>query len=534
MEKREEIQQEQNQKIDLVPLFIMAWRQFRKTWWFLILLCVSFSMILCAYTTLTYTPVYTAYSSFAVDSGAGTTSYYSRLTRLEIAETLPYILESGALQYIVMEQLDVDTLDAEISATVLTDTSLLQISVSAGDPDYAYAVLEAVIENYPSVARYVIGEAELTLLDSSGVPSGASNGYSYRSLAKRGCLLAAVVYLCVLAVLTLIRRTVMSEKDLKKNISIVCLANIPLVRTKRRSKKKKTYILIDRKNVNSNLKESVNMLRIRTKRQMEKNEAQILLMTSTGEGEGKTTLAANLSLSFAQKGYRVLLIDADLRNPSVAAAFGQKPGSGIVDVLNGDVALSEALIRYTKGMYLLSGRAIADRSRIAAVLGDENLKIMLKELKKSFDYIIIDTPPCGLMPDAIMLAPICDEAVMVVKQDYIEKDRVLAAIESLVNTGICMAGFVINGEKTGIGSYGYGYGRYGYGHYGYGYGYGRKRSGRSGYGYGSQDGGEVYDPDRDVKKPERADSAKPEAAAGSTDTEVLTENTGEIEGTDIR
>lgn len=502
MDKRENNPADRSQSIDLLALAAGMWRHFRTTWWLLILLCAVCAGAACAFTTLTYTPVYTAYASFSVDNGANATSYLNSLTQVEIAETFPYILESGALQNIVMEQLGVEELDAEITATVLEETSLFQISVTAKDPNFAYEVLEAVVENYPPVAKYIIGETELVLLDSSGIPGSASNAYSIRSLAGRGILCGAVLYLGFLTFLAFTRKTVMGEADLRESTSLNYLAGIPQVNKKRRSRETDVCHRIDQDNIGVSFKESVNMLRVRVRHRMEKSGSKIVMVTSTGEGEGKTTIAVNLSLAFANKGYHVLLLDADLRRPSVAQSFGRKAGWGLPEVLERRVTPGKALVRYSENLYLLSGEA-ADRTEIASILGGADIKALFSELKNSFDYIVVDTPPCGLIPDAMTLASACEEAILVIKQDDIAKDRILSALENLVDTGIRMTGFVINSEKTGIGSYGYG--RYGYGRYGYGrYGYGQSEADGTGKDRKSteeresfevSDREEAYDPD---------------------------------------
>ena len=134
------------------------------------------------------------------------------------------------------------------------------------------------------------------------------------------------------------------------------------------------------------------------------------------------------------------------------------------DIIPSDITLSAGVKEfYEKGRESLLKEALSD-------IGDE------------YDYIIIDTPPCGILQDASFLASYSDAVLMVIRQDYQPVNRVIAGLELMADTGTRILGYVINNEAMTFGSYGYG--RYGYGNYGYGK-YGCHKYGKyGGYGYG--------------------------------------------------
>ncbi len=457
--------------VDITKLLAKAWKQFLRSWWLLLLL-----MALCAGLSLAshaarHRDLYEAYASFSVSAGNpkdAASTYNTRVSLNQLGKTFPFILESGALNTVVREKLGLASLPVTISAEVVSDTSLFRISVSGEDPELCRQALDAVIENYPQVAQYVIGKTMLTMLDYSGTPVTPVNLVSRRSLVIRGAKIGGLIYLAVLGALVVLRRTVESENDLKGYTSLRCLASIPFVLLKKRSRKKK-LLLINRTSVPPAFTEAFNLLRVRLLREMDRKGKKVLMLTSAGEREGKTTVSANLALCCAQKGFRVLLIDCDLRHPSVAACLGVTVEREIADVLRGRLTVSEAIEPCVGSLDILAGAVSLNAADIPKVLTTDAVEKLMEYAREHYDYIFVDTPPCGIIQDALAIAPACDAAVAVIRQDYLARTRILEVLNLLTDSNAGLIGCVINGESGGVGSYGHG--RYGYGS---GYGaYGR-------------------------------------------------------------
>lgn len=266
------------------------------------------------------------------------------------------------------------------------------------------------------------------------------------------------------------------EDDLKKRASVACLGSVPLLPAKKRTgRQKQRQILIDRRDGGSAFGESIRVIRTRIVRALEQKKTRRLLVTSAVQGEGKTTVAVNLAIALARQGRRVVLVDGDLRNPSVHTTLGMKKQGGIAEVLEGKLPLEDALTDYgNTGLSVLPGSA--PRKDPISLLGGGGLAEMLDTLARTFEYVIVDAPPCGFLPDAAMLARQADGVISVVRQDYARVERILAAINHISETDTAYLGYVFNGVQAGIAD-GYGYG-YGY-RYGYGYGSRKKDGGHS-------------------------------------------------------
>jgi capsular exopolysaccharide synthesis family protein len=187
---------------------------------------------------------------------------------------------------------------------------------------------------------------------------------------------------------------------------------------------------------------------------------KVILIASAVAGEGKTLTAANLALTFSESYERdVLLIDADLRRPSLARTFGipSMPGlsDGLVREFDGKLPLQQVSDRLA---VLPAGRATADPM---AGLTSERMKQLVNEARAAFDWVILDTPPIGLMTDASLLSAMADGVVLVVKAGSTPYEMVRRAVEALGSKR--MLGVVLNRATTA--SHGDKY--YDYYHYNY-------------------------------------------------------------------
>ncbi len=209
--------------------------------------------------------------------------------------------------------------------------------------------------------------------------------------------------------------------------------------------------------------------------------AKSILVTSPAPGDGKTTLASNLAIAMAQAGQKTLLMDADLRKSTQHKIFNIGCEPGLAEVLAGALRLDEA-VRHgpVKGLDLLpSGSNVPNPSEI---LNSEAFTLILANLTKCYDRVIIDSPPVVLVADSKVVAARCDIVLLVVRAEKTTRRLMQHANDSLTSVGGHVLGAIVNDVAPQHGRYGYG--RY-YGSYGYGYGYGYGR-GYGGY-YGDQE-----------------------------------------------
>jgi capsular exopolysaccharide synthesis family protein len=178
-----------------------------------------------------------------------------------------------------------------------------------------------------------------------------------------------------------------------------------------------------------------------------------LVVSSPMAGEGKTTAAINLSAVTAMSvGRRVLLVDSDMRKPKVHQALGLRPEAGLAEVLTGEVALNDAIIK-VEGLNLEVLAVRGRPSNPSELLSSPSMREMVAEVAERYDRVILDTPAALGVPDAKAVAELVDGVVMVVLADVTSQQDVEAALE-LLGRGRLL-GVVLNGAHVDHGRYGY-------------------------------------------------------------------------------
>ena len=185
----------------------------------------------------------------------------------------------------------------------------------------------------------------------------------------------------------------------------------------------------------------------------EEVKCPIIVVTSSMRGEGKSTTAVNLSYVLASAGKKVLLVDGDLRIPSVAKKMGISSTPGLTDLLMGfeNQDLSEFKSEISNNWYIIpSGELPPNPSEL---LGSRRMETLLGILKEHFDYIVIDLPPVNLVSDALAVSNYITGMIVVIRQDYTEKKELENCFRQLKLSNVNVLGCVMNETKSGKGSY---------------------------------------------------------------------------------
>ena len=303
-------------------------------------------------------------------------------------------------------------------------------------------------------------------------------------------LLAALVIglgvpFAVLYLLQLLSFRIEGRDDLMRLTRLPIVADVPVASD---SVKTSAGIVVQA-NKNNQIDEIFRSMRTNIQFMMKEND-QVILFTSSTSGEGKTFLAANLAVSFALLGKKVVLCGLDIRKPALGRLFGVKDRTvGVSQLLVKD-AITQADVRNTicpSGVnenldLLLAGPTPPNPTEL---LARQNMHDIVELLKQQYDYVIMDTAPVGLVTDTLQIARYSNVNCYVCRADYTPKNNIgllnsLTAEDKLTNCCIILNGVDMSKKKYG---YYYGYGKYGkYGRYGYGrYGYGKYGN----YGYGN-------------------------------------------------
>ena len=171
---------------------------------------------------------------------------------------------------------------------------------------------------------------------------------------------------------------------------------------------------------------------------------KVIMVTSALPQEGKTTTSINTAVVLAQKGVRVLLIDADLRRPSIHKTLGMGPRSGLSNVLTGSTTLEQAITRTTILPNLFILPAGTPPPNPAELLASANMRSMLDQLSEQYDHIVVDTPPTLSVTDAVVLSPRADAVVLVIRSSQTTKQALRRARDILAQVNAKVVGVLLN------------------------------------------------------------------------------------------
>ncbi|HAQ64165.1 MAG TPA: hypothetical protein DCR23_06860, partial [Ruminococcaceae bacterium] len=355
-----------------------------------------------------------------------------------------------------------------VSVQSIEETQIIYLTVTTTNPDVSYGIAQAYVDNYNEAIATAFPNTALTVIDpplKAEAPNGDNTKLLYPMLgfvlgffAACLCIIVAVVF----------KDTIKNSDEVTNKLGMKLLGVIGRVYRKNKKGESKQGILITDKKSGFGFIESYKLIRTKIEHAASRQDYKAIIVTSTMENEGKTTSATNIALSLAQNGKSVLLIDADLRKPSVAKTLGfsASDDEGICGIVSGKKTLKES-IKYSEKyqlFVLVSGVAVENSTEI---LSSPKMEEIVEAAKKEFDYVIIDTAPCGIIADASILAGYADTIVLVVKQDYASARRIKRAVDNFENSGTEIIGCIFNNSENGMSNSKI-YGR----KYGYGYGYG--------------------------------------------------------------
>ena len=264
--------------------------------------------------------------------------------------------------------------------------------------------------------------------------------------------------------------------DVEKLTSLPVIGDIPLA-------DEKTGAIAVFENQNNLMSETFRNVRTNLQFMLE-NGKNVILVTSTISGEGKSFISANLAISLSLLGKKVVIVWLDIRKPGLNKVFNiPKKEHGITQFLTNPATNLMGLVQPSdtnKNLYILPGGTVPPNP--TELLARDGLEKAVETLKKNFDYVILDTAPVGMVTDTLLIGRVADLSVYVCRADYTRKAEFtlineLAENSKLPNLCIAINGLDLQKKKYG---YYYGYGKYGkyYGYgkrYGYGYGYGERK-----------------------------------------------------------
>ena len=369
-----------------------------------------------------------------------------------------------------------------IAAEAVNETEIFQVSVTSPDPQEAERLANAIAYILPKRIGNLIDGTSAKVVDAAVIPSSPSSP-SYTKNTVVGFLLGFVLTVGIIALREIFDITIRSEEDVTQVCKHPILAAVPDMAAPSKGssyyyygygnsrKKKGAYApgskqapkqpVLMGAGISFAASEAYKLLR--TKLQFSfagDNDCRVIGLSSALCGEGKSLSAVNLAFTLSQLDKKVILIDCDMRRPTLAEKLGVLKKPGLSSYLTGQSGLYD-LVQYCnlKGhehaFHVIS--AGQNPPNPVELLSSERMKKALAQLRKNYDYVILDLPPVGEVTDAMAVAKDTDGMLLVVRQNYCDRVVLAEAVRQFEFISSKILGVVFNCTNEHGGNYGKGY-----------------------------------------------------------------------------
>lgn len=439
-----------------------------RNFWMVLLAAFIGVMVAAILARTQFTDQYGARITFVVMSRSSSSTAQDSSAANSVASTFSELLGSNFMRRKILDHAGLDSFSGTIRAVNEQNTNLITVSVTADTAREAFLVINSIALNYNELTQYLFSGAVISVLTAPINYTISTLPMSRFRMELLGGVAGAALLILFLIYDMLRDDTIQNSQAARDKLDAKLL--LAIMHEKNRSGKKGRPLLLTEPTVSFAFAESVHRLRSRIEREKTAEGTSIFLLTSVMEHEGKSTLTENLALSLAQKHNAVLLVDSDFRKPS---RFRDKAKDWKVQEYDyKDFKLCCAHVKSTNLYVLYCPTMIKDPSKL---LASGRFVRLLAQLRDSFNYVIVDTPPLELFADAEMLADLDAASILVVRQDLVPAPVINDAIDTLRQRKARFLGCVLNDVHVLMPSllapygseYGYGYGGYGkYGKYG--------------------------------------------------------------------
>ena len=434
-----------------------------------IILCVTIlsGMSFDVYKTLTYKPMYS--SSMQMSLLADSNSYADLEGTISYIRALDYVFNGQSVETYIKNKLNVEDIDITCTLTSVDNSNVVNMNVISDSKRNAYYSLNHIVDWYKSNMKKYNFAYTLNVLESPTIHESPMNINSHHHNFILGSLIGGIIVVGILALLAYFKDTIKVPDDIELNTDCRLFAKVPRELKPMNKKfwtKNKNAILITSLKTSFSYKESIKKLRGRLEQSSKKHDYKAIMITGSLENEGKSSIAVNLALSLVENQHKVLLIDGDIRKPSLNKILNTEFKSSLNEYLNKEKSLKQ-IIHVLPKHNLSVIFALSDVEHAEEMNDVQLWKKLISETKKEYDYIIVDSSPAYLINDALAINEAVDASLLVVRQHHATSLVINKTISRLVSVKNNLIGIVYNGnvidwiKQSKVHNY-----RYGYGHYG--------------------------------------------------------------------
>ena len=426
-------------------------RDILKNIWVVILSALIGAMGFYLVTHAAYEPKYTSTATLTVlNSGSVTASYSTYTISTEKANVLVNVFTEPTIKECAADYLGIDSFDGTVSAVVLDQTNFIELKVTADHPEKAYTLLNAVIKSHHKVSNKIFSNAGVTVISNPTVPSGPSN---FISTANRNMVISAcaTLSLAIIIALSLMRNTVKKESDFDEKVESTLIGTIAHEDKKMslkdiRQKKKKGLLIHSNAYISLRFTENFHKIAAKLEHKRNRTADKVFAVTSVAENEGKSTCAANIAVSLADRGNKVMLLDLDFKKPATYKIFSEEEieNGELSDLLSDKIGFEDFAFRqFKKTSLYLAVNTKAD-PEYRKYIESGSITRLIEKLREEYDFIIIDTAPLSLDSSVTDIIKMVDKTLLIVRTDTVRINVLNDSIEIMSKISSNLAGCILN------------------------------------------------------------------------------------------
>lgn len=438
------------------------WQYYKKYTLGIIIVCLVFLIVALVYNIAFKTPMYSTSTTILLVKNEtadkdDTINQNDITLNQKLVSTYRQIIKSRLVLEQVIDKLELnysyEKISNEVSVTAVEDTEIIRVTVTDDSATNACKIANEIASIFDKEVKQIYNINNVSIIDVALVPSEPSNDHVIRD-GILAVLIGFVFCSGIIFVIFYFDDTIRDTETMENDLGLPVIAKV--------FKDPNDIDLIVDKKPNASSSESIRTLRTNLQFASIDSELRTMLVTSSLPGEGKSFVSANLAISFAQAGKRVLLIDCDLRKGRQHKIFKIAGKKGLSNLLVTDVSEYPKYIVQTKieNLFVLPRGVYPPNP--SELLNSKKNQHLLALLKQHFDVIILDGAPIVGLSDSLILASLVDKVLLVTSVNNTPKTEVINTKRDLENVGANIAGLVANNISAKKGHYGSYYYYYGY------------------------------------------------------------------------